>query len=330
MPMPQPGVDFDEAEHPPAPEDHPLLARTAKAAASPTLWGFDYAWENLSLTKLIQVLNSNGTDIALRYLNDPGGKGMSRAEVAALDAANIMIGAIWEVGGTSFQGGYSAGLADGQAAVQIMRNLGAPAGSLCWFTVDTDTSSYGLTNAYLRGCKAGTAEMIAQLYGKYGVVEAAAAAGLGSSHYQTYAWSAGQLSSHAAVYQYQNGVMIGGVSMDRDRSLKPLSGSWARAGSTPPPPPPPPDWTEQMIMALPTLGPSDTDNAGEIQYVHRIQALVKVIGQVNGVSAAAAVATDGVYGPQTIAGVKAIQGFFGLSQDGITGQATWHNLVTGS
>ena len=327
MPMPQPGVDFDEAEHPPASEAHPLIARAAKAGAVQTLWGFDYAWENLSLARLIQVLTQNGTDIALRYLNDPGGKGISAAEARALDAANIMIGAIWEVGGTSFRGGYSAGLSDGQAAQSIMRNLGVSSGALCWFTVDTDTADYGSTNAYLKGCKAGTGPYIAQLYGKYGVVEAAAAAGLGTNHYQTYAWSAGKLSSNAAVYQYQNGVMVGGVSMDRDRTLKPLNGTWAHAGNSPVQPPP--DWTEQMIMTLPTLGPSDTDTPGEIQYVHRIQALVRVIGQINSRSAAAAVTTDGVYGPQTVAGVKDMQDFFGLSVDGITGQATWHHLVTG-
>lgn len=83
-------------------------------------------------------------------------------------------------------------------------------------------------------------------------------------------------------------------------------------------------------MALPTIGPSDIDVAGQIQYVHRAQALVKVIGQINSLGSAAGIATDGIYGPGTIAGVKQVQGFFGLSQDGITGQATWHALVAGS
>ena len=328
MPMPIPGRDFDEAEHPAASEG--LLTRLAGViGVSSTLWGFDYAWEGDTPAQLVALLNTNSADFAARYVNDTGGKGMTWAEAQAFLKNGIQIYPIYETSGTDFAGGYSAGLADGQAAARNLRALGAPAGTLCWFAIDTSTSDFALTNAYLRGAKAGTAEFIAQLYGSYAVVEAAAAAGLGSDHYQTYAWSAGQVSSHAALYQYQNGVTIGGISMDRDRTLKAIQGPWAHTGPTPPPPPPPPDWTEQMIMALPTLGPSDSDTVGSVQYVHRIQALVKVIGQVNGLAAAAGIATDGMYGPATIAGVRQVQGFFGLSVDGITGQSTWHHLITG-
>lgn len=326
MPMPLPGRDFNEADHPAASEGV-LEKLKGLVGAGSTLWGFDYAWENDSPAQIVSLLTSNSADFAARYLNDPGGKGINRAEAQALQAAGIMICPIWEYTGTDFTGGYSAGLADGKAAAAAMAALGATAGSLIWFTIDTDTSDFTDTNNYLRGAKAGTGSYIAQLYGKDTVCDAAAAAGLGGDHYQTYAWSGGRISPNAALYQYQNGVTIGGISMDRDRTLKTMNGPWAHTGSTPQPPPA--DWTEQMIMALPTLGANDLDLAGQVQYVHRIQALVRVIGQINSLPAAAVVATDGVYGPQTQAGVKAIQGFFGLSQDGITGQATWHHLVTG-
>lgn len=330
MPMPIPGRDFDEAEHPAASEST-LEKLKGFFGVSSTQWGFDYAWEGDTPAQLVRLMQSNNADFVARYVTDPGGKGITWAEAQAMIAAGIMICPVWEVSGTDFTGGYNAGLADGKAAAAALKALGAPAGSLVWFAIDTDTSDFTSTNNYLRGAKAGTGSYIAQLYGKNTVCDAAANAGLGGSHWQTYAWSGGAVSGNAALYQYQNGVMIGGISMDRDRTLKTLSGPWAHTGSTPPPPPPPPpaDWTEQMIMALPTLGPSDSDGVGAIQYVHRIQALVKVIGQINNLSAASAVTTDGVYGPQTIAGVKAVQGFFGLSQDGITGPATWHHLVTG-
>lgn len=319
MPMPQPGRDFDEAEHPPAPDTHPLLERAA--AASATLWGFDYAWENDSPAQIVALLTANQADFAARYLNDPGGKGMDWAEAQALQAADIMLCPVWEFSGTDFTGGFSAGASDGRAAASAMRALGAPAGSLIWFAIDQGTTDYASTNNYLRGCKSGSAEYIAQLYGHNGVCDEAAAAGLGELHWQTYAWSGGQVSSHASLYQYQNGVMIGGISMDRDRTLKGLSGPWAHSGSSPT------DWTEQMIMALPTIGPSDTDVAGQVFYVHRVQALVKVIGQINSLGSVTSLATDGNYGPATVAGVKAIQKFFGLSQDGITGQYTWRKLI---
>jgi peptidoglycan hydrolase-like protein with peptidoglycan-binding domain len=334
MVMPQPGTHFDEAEHPAADEKHPVLAKLKSlVGASSTQWGFDYAWENYTAAQIVRLLNSNNADFVCRYINDPGGKGIDAAEAAALDAADIIIAPVYETTGTDFTGGYSAGMRAGATAAALLRARGAPAGTYCWFAIDTGTSDFGDTNNYLRGAKAGTAEFIAQLYGSYSVVEAAYRAGLGDKHWQTYAWSAGKLSSHAAMYQYQNGVLIGGVSMDRDRTLTHMNGPWAHFGAAPTPPhptPPAADWTEQMIMALPTLGPSDTDTAGEIQYVHRIQALVQVIGQVNNLPAAAAVTPDGIYGPQTIAGVKAIQGFFGNSQDGITGRDTWHALVAGS
>lgn len=80
-------------------------------------------------------------------------------------------------------------------------------------------------------------------------------------------------------------------------------------------------------MALPTLGPSDTDHPGGSLLVHRIQVLVNGIGDWNGLGAATQVTADGVYGPATIAGVKRIQAFFGLPQDGICGQDTWTKLI---
>jgi len=237
--MPRPGTDFDETEHPAVPESHPLIA-ASEAVGTTTLWGFDYAWESDTPAQLVRLLQANSADFVARYVTDPGGKGMLWAEAQAMIAVGIMLFPVWEVTGTDFVNGYGAGLADGKAAATAMRHLGAPGGSLLWFAIDTGTTDFGSTNAYLRGCKVGSAEYIAQLYGSYDVVEAAAAAGLGSWHWQTYAWSAGKLSSHALLYQYQNGVTIGGISMDRDRTLKAVSGPWAHTETVLPLPAPEP------------------------------------------------------------------------------------------
>jgi|GEM_PF-1513191 len=203
-----------------------------------TQWGLDYAWGWTS--SFAATLRSNGAQFACRYLSDPGGKGITLAEARLLESGGIIICPNWEVTGQDFTGGQSAGASDGQAAAAALRGLGAPAGTYCWFSIDTDTSDFAATNAYLRGAKAGTGSYIAQLYGSYAVVEAAAAAGLGSFHWQTYAWSGGKVSSHAALYQYQNDVMIGGVSCDRDRTLKQVFGPWAHFAAAPPAPPAPP------------------------------------------------------------------------------------------
>lgn len=90
-----------------------------------------------------------------------------------------------------------------------------------------------------------------------------------------------------------------------------------------------PTWTETLMQNLPTLGQGDQDHPGQVQYVHRIQALVKVIGDINHLPQASAVKADGTFGQATWTGVLQVQGFFGLSQDGICGKQTWLALITG-
>src|ERR1700760_1636526 len=124
MPMPRPGLDFDEALHPSASEG--VLAKLARlVGASTTQWGFDYAWESDSPAQLVRVLESNSTDFVGRYVNDAGGKGVTSAEAAALDAANITIAAIYETTGVDFTGGYANGVIAGQNALADMRARGA-------------------------------------------------------------------------------------------------------------------------------------------------------------------------------------------------------------
>lgn len=319
MPMPVPGTDFDEAEHPAAPENHPLLA-----AAAAVQWGLDYAWERDTPAQIAQLLRANGAEFACRYVNDPGGKGITAAEAAALHAAGIIVGLVYEVTGADFTGGHAAGAADGGRAAALMRGLGCPAGTMCWFAIDTGTTATAQTSDYLRGCQAGIgSSYAAQLYGSYGVVEAAHAAGLGDKHWQTYAWSAGKVSSRAAVYQYQNGVLVGGISMDRDRTLQPMSGPWAHFGGAPPA-----DWTEEAIMALPTLKQGDRDQAkGSALMVHRVQIGVAGIGRWNNLGAVTAIPDNGNFDAATTAAVKAVQKFFGLTADGVVGPATWRKLI---
>jgi GH25 family lysozyme M1 (1,4-beta-N-acetylmuramidase) len=89
------------------------------------------------------------------------------------------------------------------------------------------------------------------------------------------------------------------------------------------------NWTETMITNLPTLQLGNRDHPGTVQFVRRIQALVKVIGDVNSLPAASAVTADGNFGAATQRGVLAVQHFFGLTEDGIVGRATWGALVAG-
>lgn len=86
------------------------------------------------------------------------------------------------------------------------------------------------------------------------------------------------------------------------------------------------DWTTEAIMALPTLKEGARDGIGTL-LVHRVQNDVAGIGRWNSLGAITAIKDDGVFGPATTAGVKAVQAFFGLAQDGIVGQATWTKLI---
>jgi Domain of unknown function (DUF1906)/Putative peptidoglycan binding domain len=316
VPVPQPGADFDEAGNPAVP------------AAAAAQYGFDYAWQPDTPAGLVALLNANQATFVLRYVNDavPGGKGIMAGEAAALQAAGIIIGALYETTGVDFTGGYDAGVTAGADALACMSARGAQAGAYCWFAIDTDTGDYAATNSYLQGAKAATGSYIAQLYGSYGVVEAAYAAGLGDKHYQTYAWSAGQLSAHAALYQYQNDVTVGGISMDRDRTLQPMRGPWADFTA-----PDPPGVTyltaaqmETIMGSLPVLSSGMTDTSLPYEYIRRLQAILRyVYGYYTG-------AIDGTYGPATAAAVKTLQARYGLTQDSVCGPLTWMPVVTGA
>jgi hypothetical protein len=329
MPMPRPGTDFDPGEHPPAPDDHPAF--TAAALPSSTLWGLDYAWERDTPAQIAALLKANQARFACRYINDavPGGKGMMPAEAQALARAGIIIGPVWETTGTDFTGGRNAGLADGRAAAAALHRYGAPAGTVCWFAIDTDTSNHAAVNDYLRGAKAATGQYIAQLYGSYGVVEAAAAAGLGSWHWQTYAWSAGKLSRHALLYQYQNAVMIGGISMDRDRTVQAMAGPWAHPASAPAPKPPTPkpapapaDAPAFPYPAGHYLGKTSPDpdchsgaTSADQPHVLRWQAQMAGRGWT--------ITADGRFGNQSDTVARAFQAEKHLAVDGRVGTATW-------
>ena len=98
----------------------------------------------------------------------------------------------------------------------------------------------------------------------------------------------------------------------------------------PRPPPAVPAWQEAMMNVLPTLQQGAADDPGRVKFVHRAQALTALVGTLNGLHAAQALAVDGAYDESTTLAVAAVQKFFGLKEDGVTGPATWKALVTGA
>jgi peptidoglycan hydrolase-like protein with peptidoglycan-binding domain len=107
-----------------------------------------------------------------------------------------------------------------------------------------------------------------------------------------------------------------------------FSSDWLAAGGQQAPTVP--AWEAAMMNVLPTLRQGVQDQPGQVFFVRRAQALVNVIGTVNGLPPASGLAEDGVFGSATAAAVRAVQAFFGIAQDGIVGPQTWSVLVTGS
>jgi peptidoglycan hydrolase-like protein with peptidoglycan-binding domain len=73
-------------------------------------------------------------------------------------------------------------------------------------------------------------------------------------------------------------------------------------------------------ITLPQLKSGDKD-APHDRMVHRLQGLCTALGNP--------VTIDGVFGPDTLAAVKAQQKAFGLSQSGVVDDGTWSKLIGG-
>jgi peptidoglycan hydrolase-like protein with peptidoglycan-binding domain len=90
------------------------------------------------------------------------------------------------------------------------------------------------------------------------------------------------------------------------------------------------DWQEALMNKLPALQQGAADKAGAVFYVHRMQALLACVGRIKAIPSAACVIASGEFDAGTAAGLKAVQGSFGLTQDGVCGPQTWGVLVAGS
>jgi peptidoglycan hydrolase-like protein with peptidoglycan-binding domain len=121
-----------------------------------------------------------------------------------------------------------------------------------------------------------------------------------------------------------------GAAGDLDESLLLASFFDGQPAPTPAPVPSPvPAWQETLMNTLPTLQLGAQDQAGQVEFVHRAQALTAVIGAITGLPGAKGLKLDGGFGVKTQAGILAIQAHFGITADGVVGEQTWGVLVTG-
>lgn len=103
----------------------------------------------------------------------------------------------------------------------------------------------------------------------------------------------------------------------------------AHCGPLPTTPPPSTDWTDQLIMALPTLRKGDGYyiNMGLAPDVKNLQGLLLANGFKDKNSATPESATDGKFWTGTETAVKGFQKAKKLTVDGIAGKNTWTKLL---
>jgi LysM repeat protein len=171
---------------------------------------YSFARPNLAQVKAAGVTG------VIRYLTGSG-KGLTTGEIQRIRAAGLSLTLVYETTGRTVKGGRSAGVADGQAALSALRTLGLPR-SVVYFAVDYDLQpgEYGLLDAYLDGIASVLGKQCTGVYAGYG--PCARAMSRGYAAWQTYAWSGGKIAPGIRIYQYRNGVTIGGGQVDRNRT----------------------------------------------------------------------------------------------------------------
>lgn len=197
--------------------------------------GCDYAWDRPN----VQALTEAGITFACRYLGyDNTGKNLTAAEVQALHAAGIAVVLNFEYNPDGALLGRDQGVADATISKTQRAALGAPDSTPVYFSVDfnaTATQLAGPIADYFRGVATILPVEQVGVYGGYLTVQTLMASGLVTYGWQTYAWSGGQWA-HPHIRQTQNGVTIGGASVDIDESTVSNYGQWL--GSTVDTPPP--------------------------------------------------------------------------------------------
>lgn len=170
-----------------------------------------------------KAMAAAGMKFVCRYLvpASMAWKRLTRPEAEAITAAGMKIISVFQRGANDAAGGATNGTRDGKAAYQEAKLIGQPEGTAIYFAVDFDAQpkDYGAIEAYLRAAAKELPGYLIGVYGSYAVVEEMARRGACQRFWQTYAWSKGQLSNSANIYQYKNGQTLAGHTVDFNDGL---------------------------------------------------------------------------------------------------------------
>jgi hypothetical protein len=179
--------------------------------------GFDCA--STITISIAQSFFNDGYRFVLRYLSDSW-KGLQSGETKILQDVGFQIGSLYERGGDRAGIIGANGVSNGADALRIARIHGQPLGSAIYFAVDYEAFDADMDNieAYLRAAGSAIPGYQLGVYGSYYVIEAMKARGVCNFFFQTAAWSKGNISSHANIFQSVIDEPKFGIGIDENTS----------------------------------------------------------------------------------------------------------------
>jgi hypothetical protein len=174
------------------------------------------------------ALKKAGKSFACRYLSTPGNaKNLTKGEADGLKRAGVGIVCVFETTADRALSGHAGGVLDAHAARTQASVCGMPAQRPVYFAVDFDATGHTkLVLDYLVGAATVLGRGNTGVYGGLAAVKAALDANVCRYAWQTYAWSGGKWDPRAHIQQYQNGVIVAGISADLDRATTTDFGQW--------------------------------------------------------------------------------------------------------
>jgi Domain of unknown function (DUF1906) len=150
-----------------------------------------------------------------------------------LRAARLRIALVFQTTAAFMLNGFNEGVEDAGQAEAMADGLGIT-GRPIYFALDIDprglsSSQWDAVKAYLNGAASVIGRDRVGVYGGFKAIDVLVPT-WAPWGWQTYAWSAGQLSGKANLFQYQNGVQLCGGEVDLCRSLTPDFGQWPFEG----------------------------------------------------------------------------------------------------
>jgi hypothetical protein len=147
-------------------------------------------------------------------------KRLTAVEAKAITGAGLGLLTIYEDNAGEALKGAVEGTNDGNKALAEARLIKEPESAVIYFAVDSDIQKkdFHLIGEYFLAAKKAVYPYNIGGYGSYDVCEYLYSIGI-TFLWQCYAWSHGKVSTHANVYQHQNGANVCGISCDLNDSF---------------------------------------------------------------------------------------------------------------